>query len=278
MENWQPLKTIRNDGLASASPSVASGGGGAESPIGAIPAPPPAEGYVPAASNTTPTSQTQVFCTQCGRGPMSPGSYVALGNIRLCTQCDDDFKRHYQQQAASQSGPWATQAYAAVASGALVFASIFSRAIAKFVDNLIETVVLVIVMAATTDVSSLGFSLEDFAAGSEQVLITMRPYLLASIAFGVLYDTILVGKFSATLGKMALGIRVVSGEGTQVTWSQAAIRAIAPAILQLPGIFMPMTIWASIAQFIFLFGYVIAVMDPQRRTLYDHVANTRVVQ
>lgn len=287
METWQPLKEVWKGGPANAGPSVPVSGESNTTPEATMPAPnmpTPPQGSVYQSTTAHPGSSSLSNCSQCGRGPLPPSNGAQLGNIRLCTQCDADMARHYQRQPAQQNlnatpaSGWASQAYGYAASGALVFASIFSRAVAKFVDNLIGTVVIVVLMAATADMSKMGFSLQDFAQGSEEMWAILRPYLLASVIFAALYDAILVGAFSATLGKMALGIRVVSGDGTRVKFSQAIIRGIAPAILQLPGVLIPMSGWASLAQIVFLCGYFIAVIDPQRRTLYDHLANTRVVQ
>lgn len=281
MASWQPLKNAREAGLVEISPAVP--------PVSAPMIPPPPVGgsgdggYVAASASATP-APSQSFagtsCSQCGRGPLDVGDGVRLGNIVFCQQCDADMERHYHQKAMSRTpgAGWAMQAYGAAATGALTFASIISRAVAKFIDNIIGTVLIVVLMVATTDMSNLGFTFSDFAGGSEEVLLLMRPWLLGSLIFSVLYDAFLVGAFGATLGKMSMGIRVVAADGGRVSWNQAVIRAIAPAVLQLPSVMVPASAWASVAQFVFLFGYVIAALDVERRTLYDHVAGTRVVR
>ena len=278
MDHWQPLKIVRSDGLAVSSPSVSADPGfgpvaGAGGPV--APEVPYGGG---GATGFDSRAGGDVYCSQCGQGPLGAGGFVELGNVRLCPQCDGDFERHYQQKAQLQGSSWGAQAYGAVATTGLAFASIFSRAVAKFLDNLIESVVVAIVLVTTTDMSNLGFTMQDLFSGSDEFLVSMRPYLLASAGFTLLYEAVLVGKFGATLGKMALGIRVVSSDGSKVTVNQAVIRALSPAVLQVLAIMIPVAAVSSLIQFIMFFGYVIAVMDPQKRTLYDYLANTRVVR
>ena len=78
---------------------------------------------------------------------------------------------------------------------------------------------------------------------------------------------------------LALGLRIVSPDATPARFSQAIIRAVAPAILQLPTIMLSSTsLLANLASFFIMFAYLIAVFDIQKRTLFDHLAGTRVVK
>lgn len=275
MDTWRPLKEVNPEGLATASPSPyiapqSSPGIGESSAL-------PAAAPVPTGADLRPGTSASAACSQCGRSPLGPGDGVRLGNIVLCTGCDEEMARYYGQQSATDASGLQPAAVAPQA-GPLVFASIFSRAIAKFLDGIIQNIAVAIVLAATVDFQAMGLNMQDLMNDPEKFVTALRPYFLGGLIFTVLYDAILIGAFGATLGKMALGIRVVSGKGARATWNQAMVRAIVPGILQLPMLMIPMSIWASIAQFVFLFGYVIAVMDPERRTLYDHAAGTRVVQ
>src|SRR5690606_13958570 len=101
---------------------------------------------------------------------------------------------------------------------------------------------------------------------------------LGSLIISFLYDALQVGAFGATLGKMVLGLRVVCADGNRVTWNQAFRRGIAPIVLQLPALVAPQSMLATLGQFALIFGYVIAVADIERRTLYDRIAGTRVVR
>ena len=76
------------------------------------------------------------------------------------------------------------------------------------------------------------------------------------------YEIALTATRGGTLGKHALGLRVVSADGQPFGWSRAVGRYFAQAI----------------TGFTFGVGYIIAAFDPQKRTLHDHICGTRVVR
>jgi len=268
MDNWQPLSNASEAGLVKFSPASAT----------------PASGITSVGSPSSPAIPESRNCSQCGRGLLSSADSVQLGNIKLCKTCDSDMARHYNQQMQSSAPLWAVSQPTAyngpgisTPAGVLPFASIFSRAAAKILDNLIESVVLLIIMALTTDFDMLNDAFQNIATDPNQFLQAVKPFVIASLVFGVLYNAVLVSLFGATLGKMALGIRVVISDGSRVGASQAIIRAVVPAILQIPAAMAPESAIASIAQGIFIFGFLMALLDIQRRTLFDRIADTRVV-
>jgi uncharacterized RDD family membrane protein YckC len=79
---------------------------------------------------------------------------------------------------------------------------------------------------------------------------------------GGAYTIFFVGKFGATPGKMALRLRVVLSNGGKVGWGRATGRYFAELLSSLTlGI-----------------GYLIAAFDDQKRTLHDHICDTRVIR
>lgn len=276
MDTWQPLSSAQEAGLVTTiSPASPPSVPPVNTPAGTL-------GAADVPSIPSMTKPGLALCSQCGRGPLGPHDSVQLGNLLLCRSCDADMARHYRNNAlqADSMGAQGRHSPAGFAAAtALPFASIISRVAAKFIDNLLESMILLIVMALTTDMEMVVNVLKNYLQAPEEAIALMRPFLLGALIFRVLYDSILVGKFGATLGKMTLGIKVVNADGNAAGFSQAIIRGIAPAILQLPGIMMASdSILPMIGQFIFFFGYLIAIFDLQKRTLYDHLANTRVVQ
>jgi uncharacterized RDD family membrane protein YckC len=82
------------------------------------------------------------------------------------------------------------------------------------------------------------------------------------LAIQVGYWTFFVGKFSATPGKMACGLKVVSADGSRLSYGRAACRALSQIL----------------SGMVCYIGYLIAGFDnPQKRALHDHICNTRVV-
>ena len=144
----------------------------------------------------------------------------------------------------------------------LDYAGFWIRFVAKMIDGLILGVIVGIPMAffiVPRVVSSIGSPtqlqslLSFFAAPTWQIL---------DAAVGLLYNGFFVGKFGATPGKMALGLKVVSPEGSTVSFGRAFGRAAA----------------AIISKYICYIGFIIAGFDAQKRTLHDHIASTRVIK
>lgn len=77
----------------------------------------------------------------------------------------------------------------------------------------------------------------------------------------ILYNTLMIWKFGATLGKKALGLRVVCADGSPVSFGRALGRAFAEL---LSGCFC-------------YIGYIIAAFDEEKRALHDHICGTRVI-
>ena len=71
-----------------------------------------------------------------------------------------------------------------------------------------------------------------------------------------------IGRYGATLGKMALGLRVVTSEGAPVTYARALGRYFAKLL----------------SAFLCGIGYLLAAFDEQKRALHDRICDTRVVR
>jgi len=86
----------------------------------------------------------------------------------------------------------------------------------------------------------------------------LLPYL---ILLTVMYDVILNGSFGATFGKMAVGARITSLDGSPLGYGRALLRSLAAR-------FIEMTLCV---------GYFPILVRPDRRGLHDLLAGTRVV-
>jgi uncharacterized RDD family membrane protein YckC len=85
---------------------------------------------------------------------------------------------------------------------------------------------------------------------------------LLTFAIIIGYNGLMVWKWDATLGKMAVGVKVVTAEGGKLTLGRSIGRAAADLI----------------NYFICMFTYLMVAFDEgQKRALQDHIAGTRVV-
>lgn len=76
-----------------------------------------------------------------------------------------------------------------------------------------------------------------------------------------LYDVLLNGRFGATVGKMAIGARIVVWDGSRLGYARAALRWLA----------------ARVSDLFFFAGYLLIALRPDKRGLHDFLAGTRVI-
>jgi uncharacterized RDD family membrane protein YckC len=81
------------------------------------------------------------------------------------------------------------------------------------------------------------------------------------MCIGITYETVLIGKYGATLGKMACKIKVVTAEGGRVSYLLAFGRYFAKIL----------------SAMILMIGYLMAAFDDEKRALHDRICNTRVI-
>ena len=103
--------------------------------------------------------------------------------------------------------------------------------------------------------------------------VTSHSLLMVNIALtsaAFIYETMMIALLGRTVGKMALGTRVVRlVDGRRPTWSEAAMRALVPlAFGSIPkiGVFLGATV------------YSLALWTPLRQGLHDKAAGTLVVR
>lgn len=95
-------------------------------------------------------------------------------------------------------------------------------------------------------------------------------YTLATAAVGAVYHILMVHYRGQTVGKMALGIKVVQIEdGALPSWDRAAIRWAVPVLFA----WIPLV--GGLAQ---LLDYLWMLWDPQRQCVHDKAARTIVIR
>ena len=77
----------------------------------------------------------------------------------------------------------------------------------------------------------------------------------------LLYDVWLNGTYGATLGKMAIGAKILMIDGSPIGYGTAFLRWLG----------------ARLSDFVFGFGYLLIAMREDKRALHDLLAGTRVV-
>lgn len=85
--------------------------------------------------------------------------------------------------------------------------------------------------------------------------------VLLSIALAAAYEVYFVSTRGGTLGKLALGLKIVRADGSPVDAGLALGRWFAHFL----------------SGAIFMIGYIMAGFDEQKRALHDHICQTRVI-
>jgi uncharacterized RDD family membrane protein YckC len=137
-------------------------------------------------------------------------------------------------------------------------ASVGQRVVGALVDGLLTSMVVVIPLL-------MGLvELESFQRTPPV------PIVLGLFFFGAIYTIVPTAIWGQTLGKIAVGTRVVVEEdGSLPGWRRAALRWALPGVagrLPIVGLWVSLGIMASL------------VIDPRRRGLHDRFAGTIVVR
>ncbi len=150
--------------------------------------------------------------------------------------------------------------------GQLRFAGFWLRFVAWLIDAVIIYIAdqfLNFILIATHFQAAPPSNLNPFDPGAAMAIMRATfPSMIVNSLFGVLYFCFFVSRFSATPGKMALGLKIVRADGTKLGLGRVIGRYFAYFL-------DAMTLGI---------GYVIIGIDDQKRALHDYVCDTRVIK
>jgi uncharacterized RDD family membrane protein YckC len=86
----------------------------------------------------------------------------------------------------------------------------------------------------------------------------ISPYI---ILLTVLYDMLMNGTFGATLGKMAVGAKILCADGSRLGFSRALLRSLA----------------GRLTEMLLYWGYIWVAVRSDKRGMHDFIAGTKVV-
>lgn len=211
--------------------------------------------YREARGGTAPTGTTamgaelkpEAICAECGK-VFPKDETIRYGEARVCAACKPVFLQKLQEGAL-------------MGGGAMRYAGFWIRFAARFLDGLIIVVPMIIVLAIV-----MVSVFHNIAGRQPTATAAMFPFFQLFFQAGFLlikmaYEIFFIGKYGATPGKMACGLRVVTSDGGTVSYARAAGRFFA---MMLSGLTC-------------YIGFIIAAFDGQKRALHDHICNTRVV-
>lgn len=184
-------------------------------------------------------------CTQC-RKIFPRDELMRFEKDRVCAQC----KPVYLQRLKEGVQPAAH----------LVYAGFWVRFLAVFIDGVMWQIISYaagLAMGTSAWRRPTGAAWPDGAFDSATCLFTG-----VLLALQVAYEVFFIGKYGATLGKMALKLKVVRPDGGGVSYPRALGRHFAKYL----------------SAIILLIGYIMAAFDEEKRALHDRICDTRVIR
>ena len=130
--------------------------------------------------------------------------------------------------------------------------SIMKRAFAAIIDELLISFLFFIVIS--DKISTL--------TTPEAVVAYTQSLMVYVLILKILYQALFVGMYGATLGKMAMKIRIIDNQYMGIPTPKAAIIRAAIRV---------------VSEILFYFGFVVAFFSPLKITWHDKFANTLVV-
>jgi uncharacterized RDD family membrane protein YckC len=157
-------------------------------------------------------------------------------------------------------------------TGRYALAGWWSRVGATIIDGIIVGVGALLILALFGSVFSVGFFASD-EAGIVSVIVGLMLAFVAIAIVALLYAPLMMSRTNGkTLGRMAIGIRVVRANGQPMTFGFAMLREVAVKAL-LFGIASSITFGlASLADVLW------PLWDDENRALHDFVVDTRTVR
>lgn len=200
------------------------------------------------------TTPRQVICSEC-RKLVPAGETMQVGSTTICASC----KPIYVQKLREGAVPLTSQ------TTGLRYAGFWIRVVAKIIDSLIIAIPVMIIYLVGA--FAFGFSMFTRQTGPPDIGAVLASLGLQlgvqfiGMALGGFYSVFFIVKYAATPGKMAVGLRVVMADGGRISIGRAIGRYFAEMV-------------SGLTCYI---GYIIAGFDDQKRTLHDHMCNTRVI-
>jgi uncharacterized RDD family membrane protein YckC len=179
-------------------------------------------------------------CIECGRS-FSEDDLIRYGESWVCASCKPLFLQKLKEGARMP--------------GTMVYGGFWIRAVAKIIDSLIQGVFGILLVLVF-----LPFI--DFKGGSDTTgMVIWLGLQGGGVLFALAYSVFFLGKYGATPGKMAVGLKVVTSDGDPIDYKRATARYFAEILSGL----------------ICYVGYIMVAFDEERRALHDRLCDTRVI-
>jgi uncharacterized RDD family membrane protein YckC len=202
--------------------------------------------------------QTAFACSQCGRS-LATSDLVHIAGSWVCADCKPAFLSRVMASGASPSA-WR-------------YGGFWIRFGARFVDGLLFMVPVLILAAVFIPnlMQARGQAGTPAGAPPNPALFGFGflTFFLVLFLVGGCYEILMLRYRSATLGKMACGLKVIRSDGRSLSWGACFGRFFMWNVIT-SGI-------PYINSVLMLVSSIMLGVDDQKRALHDRVCDTRVV-
>ncbi|PTY08248.1 RDD family protein [Opitutaceae bacterium EW11] len=207
----------------------------------------------------------------------SAGSVTPDGTVKPVEDdtaiCAESGKRYPKREMIQYEGKWISaehrDAYfqrlreGGTLPGSFRYGGFWIRFAAKLIDGIIlfvanSVIALILGMGMFAHQSAINANDPTFIF---TLLAKQGLLMLINMGLGLLYSWFFLSRFSATPGKMALGLKVVRADGSNLSNGRIIGRYFAEMV----------------SAIILYIGYIIAAFDDEKRALHDMICDTRVI-
>jgi uncharacterized RDD family membrane protein YckC len=188
--------------------------------------------------------QTVLACSQCGRA-LAQSDLVCIAGNWVCADCKPAFLNRVMASGAPVISKWQ-------------YGGFWIRVVARLIDGV--TLGIVVAFIAWPFFGTFGAQFSPTLMRSAPSGLRLSFQVL-SYVIAMVYEVVFLRYHGATLGKMALGLKVVRSDGESLGW----------------GISIGRYFIHVVSGIILCIGYIIAGFDNEKRALHDRVCDTRVI-
>jgi uncharacterized RDD family membrane protein YckC len=188
--------------------------------------------------------QTVLACSQCGRA-LAQSDLVHIAGNWVCADCKPAFLNRVMATGAPVICKWH-------------YAGFWIRVVARLIDAF--TLGIVVAFIALPFFGTFGAQFSPRVMRSAPIGLRLSFQVL-NYVIAMVYEAVFLRYQGATLGKMALGLKVVRSDGESLGW----------------GISIGRYFMYVVSGIILCIGHIIAGFDNEKRALHDRVCDTRVI-
>jgi uncharacterized RDD family membrane protein YckC len=203
--------------------------------------------------------QTIMACSQCGRA-LAHSDLVLIAGSWVCADCKPAFLSRVMASGAAGASPLARR-----------FGGFWIRFGARMIDGLIFTVPMLIIAAIFIPnlIRAARQAGRPPNAPNPAFAIGFITFFVIAFVVGGCYEVLMLKYYSATVGKIACGLKVIRSDGRSLGWGVCFGRY---AMWNIVTCGIP-----YINSVLMLVSSIMLGVDDEKRALHDRVCDTRVI-